>query len=162
MTTKSDIKQKLETEGHAFGGITGGPGYTTYWTPSGKKMRGIPSIREFVYTDPDTGEKETGTRDATPGQRGWLTSPPQILKLDCISCKRWHDTQEEVDACVAAKAELAREMEEQGMADYAQERLIADPNTERIDALQGQVDSLVQGQDRVLELLEKLTGGTDG
>jgi len=48
-----------------------------------------------------------GTVDANL-DRGWLMQPPQMLKPYCRGCDRWHDTQAEVDRCIATQeAKLA-------------------------------------------------------
>ena len=88
----------IEVAGFGLSGDIGGLRRTTYYTPDGRVMKAIPQIRGFVIKDKDGKVIETGTRDANL-DRGWLSQMPQVKKLFCPYCDRWHDTQVEIEAC---------------------------------------------------------------
>lgn len=88
-------------EGVTFKGITGGAEEKTYWTPDGREVHSIPAIRSF-QTVKDGKVIKSGTRDANL-DKGWLLSPPDDPKLRCVGCDKWHDTEIEIDKCVAVK-----------------------------------------------------------
>lgn len=90
--------QQIEKIEYGLNGDIGGLPRTTYYTPDGRVIRAIPSIREYVVKDKDGKVSGKGIRDANL-DRGWLLSPPSVRKLPCRWCDRWHDTPEEVDAC---------------------------------------------------------------
>lgn len=83
---------------YGLNGDIGGIPRKTYWTPDGREMKAIPSIREYVKKDKDGKVIETGTRDANL-DNGWLLSKPQTLKLYCPHCNKWHDTKTQITQC---------------------------------------------------------------
>ena len=89
-------------------GDIGGIPRKTYYTPDGRVIATIPSIREFVRKDATGKIIEQGTRDANL-DRGWLTTKPETLKLYCKGCDRWHDTKAQVTACVNSQKRFIQE-----------------------------------------------------
>jgi len=103
MTTKlaPEVITQLKSQGVAITGHIGGIKRKRYWTPDGREVYAIPSMRTFVRRV--GGEiVEEGTRDANL-DKGWLLYPPTELKQYCSGCDRWHDTKEEVNECIAKK-----------------------------------------------------------
>lgn len=95
------VTPAIEASGYGISGDVGGLPRTTYYTPDGRVIKAIPSLREYVKKK-DGKVIESGTRDANL-DRGWLLQKPTELKLYCSGCDMWHDTQEEVDACIVRK-----------------------------------------------------------
>jgi hypothetical protein len=96
------LSPAIEKSGYGITGDIGGLPRQTYYTPDGRVIKAIPSLREYVKKGKNGEAVETGTRDANL-DKGWLLTPPTELKLYCSGCDMWHDTQEEVDACIAKK-----------------------------------------------------------
>ena len=88
---------QLEAAGYYFSAPTGGQPRKTYYTPDGRKIRAIPSMREYQMKHED-GTMETGERDANY-DKGWLDQMPTVLKLYCKHCDKWHDTEKEIEDC---------------------------------------------------------------
>jgi len=74
---------------------------TRYWTPDGRVILTPSSMREFIKKK-DGKVIESGWRDSNL-DRGWLLQPPIDPKPRCFHCDKWHDTQEEIDACGVKK-----------------------------------------------------------
>jgi len=94
-------KNELATQGVAVTGYIGGLRKTKYWTPDGREILAIPSMRTWQKTKIVNGKKEitgSGLRDANLDK--WLIEPPQNPKIHCDGCDKWHDTQEEVEKCI--------------------------------------------------------------
>ncbi|KKN71821.1 hypothetical protein LCGC14_0416750 [marine sediment metagenome] len=91
------VTPAIEAAGYGRSGDIGGLPRQTYYTPDGRTIRAIPSLREYVRKK-DGKVVETGTRDAN-FDKGWLPVMPTDLKPHCPHCGEWHDNQEEVDAC---------------------------------------------------------------
>jgi len=100
--TYEEKKKLVASADFGISGDIGGLPKTTYYTPDGRVIKKIPSWRQYVIKDKDGNVIESGTRDANY-DKGWLPIMPTELKLYCSGCDRWHDTQEEVDACIAKK-----------------------------------------------------------
>ena len=83
-------------------GDIGGQPKITYWTPDGRVLRNLPDWHEYWRTDANGRIVETGMRDANL-DKGWLTTKPEILKLYCEGCDKWHNTQDEVNGCIGRK-----------------------------------------------------------
>ena len=92
--------ETLTEKGSRIKGDIGGIPRQRYWTPDGREIRAIPSMRE--YLDRSVNPPVSGIRDANM-DRGWLLQKPPILKPYCPHCDNWHDTQKEIDACGKAK-----------------------------------------------------------
>jgi len=84
-------------EGITRGEVTGGVKKIQYWTPDGREMWAVPSLRGYrrILNKKVIGE---GIRDANL-DKGWLLRPPAELKPYCPHCDKWHDTQKEINAC---------------------------------------------------------------
>jgi len=95
--------RQIEAVEYGLSGDIGGLPRTTYYTPDGRVIRAIPSIHV---------NKAGGSRDANL-DKGWLLQPPTVLKPFCKACDRWHDTQEQVEACIAKQQEFTKRMEKQ-------------------------------------------------
>ena len=108
MAVTAKEKKEIRKNGFAY---TGGIPKQTYWTPDGREIQSIPSMREFNRKDSEGNITGTGTRDANL-DRGWLLSPPKDPKPYCAGCDKWHDTEEEVIKCIAERAEKARQWED--------------------------------------------------
>lgn len=97
-TPVQPIARPDDTADVSFKGYIGGIKKTRYWTPDGREILAVPSIREYVRRDANGKVIETGERDANL-DKGWLIQPPQNPKLRCIHCDKWHDTEEEIVQC---------------------------------------------------------------
>ncbi len=95
----SSKAKAIEHVSYGLNGDIGGIPRTTYYTPDGRKIEAIPSIREFVVKDSEGKIIKTGTRDANL-DKGWLLTPPTRKRKYCPGCDRWHDNQRQIDACV--------------------------------------------------------------
>lgn len=104
MTTKQSIKRA----GFGISGDVGGLPRKTYYTPDGRIIRAIPSMRE--YRRKNGGDWEEGTRDANY-DKGWLSEMPEKLKPYCSGCDNWHNTEEEIKGCIRVKEAKAKKWE---------------------------------------------------
>lgn len=93
------VTPAIEASGYGVSGHIGGLPRQTYYTPDGRTVQAIPSMREYVKKD-NGKVTETGTRDAN-FDKGWLPIMPIELKPHCSHCGNWHDNQEGIDACAA-------------------------------------------------------------
>lgn len=132
-----DRMRAIEGAGYGLNGDIGGLQKNTYYTPDGRVIKTIPNMRERVKKK-DGKVIWSGIVDANL-DRGWLTQPPQIKKPYCPGCDCWHDTQEEVDECVATVNAKARKAEETARGEIAKES--QDKNLE-INALRTEVEEL--------------------
>jgi len=96
----------------------GGLPKTTYYTPDGRTIKTFPDTRERVIKDKQGTVIWHGTVDANL-DRGWLMQPPQILKPYCRGCDRWHDTQAEVDKCIATQEAKLAEAQNKAKSEIA-------------------------------------------
>lgn len=90
----AEEKKQIRQKGYAdIGGIP----RKRYWTPDGREVFGIPSMRTFIIKE---GNKviEEGIRDANL-DKGWLAEKPKKPKPHCPHCNKWHNTQNEINAC---------------------------------------------------------------
>ena len=143
------LPQAIEQSGFGITEDIGGLPRQIYYTPDGREIRAIPSLRDYVVRDAKDKVVRTGTRDANL-DKGWLLAPPTELKLYCSGCDRWHDTQEEIDACIAQKQKFIDRMARKAKKEYKPEDT-------------GEVAML---KDKVAKLEEMLTkalkGGNNG
>ena len=93
-------------------GVMDGIPRTVYYTPDGRTIRTMPSLREYTKRDARGNVIESGIRDANL-DRGWLLTRPEKLLPFCQTCDRWHDTQAEVAACAQEGAKFIRRMDGQ-------------------------------------------------
>jgi len=158
MANKS-LKQEAARTGTAVSGLWGGPGYKRYFLPTGEEIYGIPRM---------VGNDYGGTRDANL-DKGWSLSLPTELKVACPGCTKWHDTEEEVDACVETRtAQVARWQKEDD--DVRAEKNNAEQNNvdveERLGKLEEGLDKLEEGlsdiKDDIKTLLQLQLGAKNG
>jgi len=148
----SRVKQEAARTGAAVGGLWGGPQKQRYYTPTGEEVYSIPSWREFTRKGQDGRVLEQGTRDANL-DKGWSLSLPTELKVACPGCSKWHDTKEEVDACVDTRtAQMTRWQKEDADARAGQN------NTD----VEGRLGKLEEGLSDIKTLLQQALGVKDG
>ena len=148
----NSTKQEAARTGAAVSGVWGGPQKQRYYTPTGEEVYSIPSWREFTRKGPDGRILEQGTRDANL-DKGWSLSLPTELKVACPGCSKWHDTQEEVDACVDKKAEAA--------AQWERKALEQQPQSQDAD-MEDRLGKLEEGLSDIKALLQQALGVKDG
>lgn len=110
MTVTKQQEDVIARTGYGVSGEIGGIGRQTYYTPDGRRIRAIPAIRDYVMKDDKGKVIESGTRDANY-DKGWLPIMPKDPVPYCTGCDNWHDTQEEVDACISEKKDKAEKWE---------------------------------------------------
>ena len=148
----NSTKQEAARTGAAVSPTWGGPQKQRYYTPTGEEVLAIPSWREFVRKDSDGKILEQGTRDANL-DKGWSFTLPTELKVACPGCSKWHDTQEEVDACVDTKdAQMAQWQKEDDDARAEQN------NTD----VEERLGKLEEGLSDIKTLLQQALGAKDG
>jgi hypothetical protein len=117
--------------------LSGGLPKRRYYAPDGEEVFAIPSMREFQAKNAAGKVIRSGTRDANL-DKGWTTTPPSTLKIKC-ACKKYHDTQDEVDFCVAKRGASAAKWERTATTGDEQPQI--EPS-ERVDAMQAQLDEM--------------------
>ena len=148
----NSTKQEAARTGAAVSGVWGGPQKQRYYTPTGEEVLAIPSWREFVRKGPDGKILEQGTRDANL-DKGWSLSLPTELKVTCPGCSKWHDTEEEVDACVDKKAAAAAQWERKALEQQPQSQ-----DTE----MEERLGKLEEGLSDIKTLLQQALGAKNG
>ena len=148
----NSTKQKAARTGAAVSPVWGGPQKQRYYTPTGEEVFSIPSWREFIRKGPDGKIVEQGTRDANL-DKGWSLSLPTELKVACPGCSKWHDTEEEVDACVEKKAVL--------VAQWERKALEQQPQGQDTD-IEDRLGKLEEGLSDIKTLLQQALGGKNG
>ena len=83
-----------------------------YYTPDGREQWKIPQRRE----------RQDGVIYDLFLAEGYTLTPPANPKLYCKGCDRWHDTEEEVDACIGKKRKFAEAMQKRAEGDLAKEQ----------------------------------------
>jgi hypothetical protein len=131
-------RRALDSQGYALGPIKGGPRYQTYYTPDGREVKALPSMREWVRKNSEGKIVEQGTRDANLDQ-GWLTSPPGSPKPYCVGCGKWHDSEAQVSECVTKKKRTAVAWEKRVKAQLKQ----GSPDTEEFEGRLGNLEQAV-------------------
>lgn len=103
-------RQEIESFGFGVTGYVGGLPKTTYYTPDGRSFRAIPLIRDWQKLNDEGKVIAKGTRDANL-DKGWLLQMPAVLKIHCLFCDGYHDSQTQVDTCevVAKKVKAERQ-----------------------------------------------------
>ena len=134
MEVVDDLKPKY------FGGVL----KKTYYTPDGREIKTSPAMRTFA--NPATGEG--GIRDANY-DKGWLDQPPVNPLPYCTACDKWHNTQEEVDKCIAARKKAAKIWERKA-------------NKENGESMEKRVTGLEDSLKRIENLLVKALGDEGG
>ena len=83
----------LQTEGYAITQAWGGAPRQPYYTPDGREENKIIQYRQ----------RADGVVYDLWLAMGYSLTPPEHPKLYCSGCDRWHDTLEEVEACIQKK-----------------------------------------------------------
>ena len=136
-----DVKQTLEQEGTAVTDIrdkkTGKLLINNciprnrYYTPDGREELKIPQHRT----------RSDGVVYDLFLAQGYTLTPPANPKPYCAGCDKWHDTEEEVNACVGKKRKFAEAMQEKAERELGKEQRSKD-NT--IANLEAKVDKLTK------------------
>lgn len=127
------VTPSIEKTGYGLSGDIGGLSKTTYYTPDGRIVRTFPSIREYVRKN-NGKVTETGTRDANL-DKGWLLFAPTEFKPYCSGCDRWHDTQEEVTACIDRQQKFIDEKEREAKKEVADKTSELETKVATLEAL---------------------------
>lgn len=122
------------------GDVSGGAPRKTYYTPDGRIIHAIPSIREYVKKDAQGKVIATGTRDANL-DKGWLLEPPKRKKKYCPGCDAWHDTQKQIDTCVLKSKRFIDMSAKKALQDQADEN---SDLKKRISDLEAMVNKLME------------------
>ena len=145
MPITNATRRQLTSQGTALAGVWGGPQKQSYYTPSGDEVYAIPAIREWVRKDGRGKIEAQGERDANL-DKGWTLTPPTELKIHCAGCDKWHDADEEVEACIDRK----RQSEAQWEARARQQK--SNPGQgEEVTALTAKVTELTALVEKLLE-----------
>ena len=102
-----------------------------YYTPDGREQWKIPQRRE----------RQDGVVYDLFLAEGYTLTPPVNPKLYCKGCDRWHDTEEEVDACVGKKRKFAEAMQKRAERELGKEQRGKD---KEIADLTAKVDKLTK------------------
>jgi len=129
-------KKELQDRGYGLGGVWDNTRKQIYYTPDGRKVERIVQHRE---------RQDGKVYDITLAE-GYTLSPPANPKLYCPGCDKWHDTQEEVDACIKTKKAIERKGQRlvdkmMGKGDKKIENLEA-----KIEKLTNIVEKLLEGK----------------
>jgi len=104
---------------------------TRYYTPDGREQWKIPQHHE----------RGDGVIYDVFLSEGYTLVPPVNPKLYCKGCDKWHDTQEEVDACVGKKRKFAEAMQKKAERELNKEQRVKDKT---IADLEDKVDKLTK------------------
>ena len=107
---RQEAHDRAKGEGWAMTPVYGGPQKKRYYLPDGREVMALPSMRDYVKREGKV-VVESGTRDANY-DKGWLETPPQNLKVTCIHCDRWHDTEAEVVRCGTQRNAMVQKQEQ--------------------------------------------------
>lgn len=146
-STSEAKKQLLEAQGYMIVQPTGGQPRKTYYTPDGRVIRAIPSIREYQWTN-ENGSLEMGERDANY-DKGWLDVMPTELKLYCRHCDRWHDTEAEIEMC----GEKHHKLETWGLKQARKMHPQDFETLDRFQKIEGEVAALKNDMGEILSIL---------
>ncbi len=122
--------------------IIGGPQKRKYWTPDGREILAVPSMRGY------RSEKGDGVRDANL-DNGWLLEKPVNPKLRCPHCDKWHDKKVEIIKCGKDKKAVQLKFDAIAKRELTKNAIAKDTE---IGSLKAQVDEL---KDLVNKLLAK-------
>lgn len=104
---------------------------TRYYTPDGREELKIPQQRE----------RSDGVIYDVFLAQGYTLTPPTNPKPYCKGCDKWHDTQEEVDACIEKKRKFAEAMQKRAERDLAKDQKGKDTTIANLEA---KVDKLTK------------------
>lgn len=144
-------RAQLESQGVAISGDIGGTKRRRYWTPDGREIWAVPAMRTYRKI---ANKKivDEGLRDANL-DRGWLLEKPTVLKPYCPACDGWHDTQEEVEACIAKK-----EAFDSKWAKKAQKMKRQEDGGEEVDKIKAEVSEIKSDMADIKNMLAQLLG----
>ena len=129
----SEIEQTLEQSGAAITDIRDKQGKllvntriprTRYYTPDGREQWKIPQHHT----------RQDGVVYDIFIAQGYTLIPPMNPKLYCSGCDKWHDTQEEVDACVERKSKFLASMSRKADRELAKEQRTKDKTITNLEA----------------------------
>ena len=136
MPVRESALEELEGTGSRLTGSTGGLPRQRYWTPDGREIRAIPSIR--IYIDRSVDPPAEGIRDANL-DKGWLLQKPTRLKRYCPHCDYWHNTQKQIDACGQKKKAFQDKYTRKAKRDLAKSN---GSDEERLDKLEKLIEKM--------------------
>lgn len=131
------VTPDIEKVGYGLSGDIGGLPRTTYFTPDGRVIKAIPSMRDYVIKDKDGKVTGSGVRDANL-DRGWLLTPPVVRELFCRGCDKWHHTPEEVKSCIERTEHYLRGLNEKYKSSVKKEVMVSKLEA-RIAALEAEL-----------------------
>lgn len=141
MINKELVRKARQSNGTAVSKVSGGNPKKRYYTPDGKEIWKEPWMVE--WTNRTTGE--CGVRDKNYSF-GWTDSPPENLKIECVHCKNYHDTEMEVAECGESRRKLlsrfSKEVEEE-QASAREARDQREKDHERIGILEEKLDLIL-------------------
>lgn len=140
-----EIEQTLEQEGAAVTDIRDKKGKLVvpncipkqrYYTPDGREEWKIPQHRE----------RQDGLVYDVFIALGYTYAPPLNPKLYCKGCDKWHDTQEDVDACVGKKRNFAEAMQKRAEQELAKDQRGKDKTIAGLEAKVDKLTKLMEAQ----------------
>jgi len=147
MTLSVEERQQIRLKGFAY---IGGLQKNRYWTPDGREILAVPSMRTFnrIVEGKIT---DSGIRDANL-DNGWLTEKPQTLKPHCPHCGKWHDTQAEIDTCGSKRSAFQKKYDKLAQKEKMKEFSEVDKIKEDVDALKSDMTDIKM---MLVQLLKK-------
>lgn len=147
MTVSLEEREQIKLKGYAD---IGGLKKNRYWTPDGREIIAVPSIRTYNKIK-DGKIIESGTRDANL-DKGWLTQKPTNPKHYCPHCDRWHDTKKQIEVCGTAKQAVTRKFEKIAQEEKKKEGSEEDSLKLEVAALKSEMSEI---KDMLRQLLKK-------
>ena len=111
-------------------GAWGGVPRILYYAPDGTCAEHIPHYRTRM----------DGVKYDVLLAKGYSLTPPQNPKPHCAGCGNWHDTQDEVDACIARQKAFMARYESVARKRYKPQQDM----DEKIDALEQKINRLTE------------------
>ena len=151
------VTAAIQATGYGLSGDIGGLPRTTYYTPDGRVIKTIPAIREYAIRDKDGKVISTGTRDANL-DKGWLLAPPSMrdLKLFCKGCDKWHDTPQEIKACIAQGDKLIKKLTRKTQKEETDKTIVLEGRVAELEALVAKLSK--EGNGQVLQSTHSQSG----
>lgn len=148
--TPAERTRLEETGVTQVGGVTGGAKKQRYWTPDGREIWAEPAMRTWVKRNAKRETIDSGTRDANLDS-GWLLQPPTNPKPYCSGCDKWHDTQEEINGCLAKKQAFTERWEKKARAMKKKEGGEVEEIKEDVEELKSDMSDIKSMLKRLLE-----------
>lgn len=133
------VKQQLKNQGYAVVKATGGPERKTYYAPDGTARLAIPSMRE----------RQDGVIYDVLLAQGYTLTPPENPKPHCGGCGKWHNTQGEVNVCIAHKETLKKKWEKIARKEH---------ESEEVGGLRAEVSELKEQVSKLIDALKENNG----